>query len=210
MKNYFSTFKILTSVVPLVCASFGATMALAAEYPVPGRLDGTTAFVHEKDTPKKATKSHPEWFRGTGKNGIADENAKYYYHELIGPNLPAPGFQNEQVYFGPLVMQTGYTYPAHNHPAPEIYYVIEGEADWYVDDERMHVTPGSMIYHRPFAVHGWKVTSEKPLRVVWLWWAEEDKAVLNSSAKMVNPDLASKAETALPYAVPLPTVRKKQ
>jgi len=67
---------------------------------------------------------HAEWFCGTGQNGLSDENAKYFYHELIGPNLPAPAFQNENVYFGPLEMKSGYTYPAHNHPAPEIYYVI--------------------------------------------------------------------------------------
>lgn len=177
--------------------------------PRPGRVDGTTAFVNESDTPKKATKSHPEWFRGKGTNGIADENAKYFYHELIGPGLPPPAFQNDNVYFGPLTIQAGVTYPAHSHPAPEIYYVIDGEADWYVDDEKQHVKGGSMIYHRPFAVHGWTVTSDKPLRVVWLWWAEGDKSVLNSSAKMTNPDLASKPETALPMADPLPPLRKQ-
>ena len=180
-------------------------------YPVPGRLEGTTAFLHELDTPKKATKTHPEWFRGTGQNGIADERAKYFYHELVGPNLPAPALQNENIYFGSLEMKPGYTDPAHNHPAPEIYYVIDGEADWYVDDEKQHVSSGTMIYHRPYAVHGWTVTGAKPLRVVWLWWTEnkgEDSA-LTSSARMVNPDLASKQETARPEAVPLPPVRKR-
>lgn len=179
------------------------------EYPVPGRLVGTTAFVHKNSTPNKATKSHPAWFRGTGENGLADENAKYFYNELIGPNLPKPAFQNDYLYFGPLVQKAGYTYPAHNHPAPEVYFVISGEAEWYVDDEKQMVKPGSIIYHRPYAVHGWKVTSKEPLSMIWAWWAENDTSVLNVSAKMANPELAKDEKTAKPYAVPLPKVRKK-
>jgi quercetin dioxygenase-like cupin family protein len=172
--------------------------------PQPGRLEGTTAFLHESATPRKATKSHPTWFRGTGENGIADHNAKYFYHELIGPGLPPPAFQNDFIYFGPLEMKAGYTYPAHNHAAPEFYYVLDGEADWYVDDEMQHVKPGTLVYHRPMAVHGWTVTGDKPLKMVWARWSEGDPSVVSASAKMVNPDLASKQETARPMAVPSP------
>jgi quercetin dioxygenase-like cupin family protein len=179
------------------------------EYPVAGRLVGTTAFVHQNATPKKATKSHPGWFRGTGENGIADANAKYFYNELIGPNLPKPAFSNNYLYFGPLEQQSGSTYFAHNHPAPEFYYVISGEADYYVDDERQTVKPGTIIYHRPYAVHGWTVTSKEPLRMIWAWWVEKDVSVLNVSAKMANPDLAKDEKTALPYGQPIPPVRDK-
>jgi len=177
--------------------------------PLPKRKPGTTAFLDGNATPAKATKTHPAWFRGTGANGLADANAKYFYHELIGPGVPPPAFQNNFLYFGSLEMKAGYTYPAHNHPASEFYYVVDGEADWYVDDEAQHVTPGSLIYHRPYAVHGWTVTGNKPLKVVWGWWSETDPSVLNASAKMVNPDLASKQETALPKAVPVPAVRQR-
>ena len=177
----------------------------ASDNPKPGRLEGTTAFLHESATPEKATKTHPAWFRGTGLNGLADANAKYFYHELIGPKLLAPAFQNDHVYSGPLVMRPGYTYPAHGHPAPEIYYVLEGEADWYVDDEMQHVTAGTLIYHRPQAFHGWTVTGDKPFKAVWVWWSEGDDSVLNTSAMMKNPDLASQQETAKPMAQPLPT-----
>jgi quercetin dioxygenase-like cupin family protein len=198
MKEVVATFLLLGLGTSL---GFGQTVS---SNPQPGRLEGTTAFVHASATPAKATKTHPTWFRGTGENGIADDNAKYAYHELIGPKLPAPAFQNNFIYSGPLEMKPGYTYPAHSHPAPEFYYVIDGEADWYVDDESQHVTPGSLIYHRPFASHGWTVTGDKPLKAMWVWWSEEDPSVLNASAKMVNSDLASKQETAKPMAVPLP------
>jgi len=68
-----------------------------------------------------------------------------------------------------------------------------------------------LIYHRPHAAHGRTVTSDKPLKVVWLWWEEGDKSVLNQSAKMTKPDLVSKQETAKPMAdaVPVPAVRRQ-
>lgn len=201
-------FKPLATFAVLLASSLSMNVYAEAT-PSPGRLDGTTAFLSQADTPAKATRSHPEWFRGTGENGTADDNAKYFYHELIGPNLADPAFQNQHIYFGPLEMKTGYTYPAHNHPAPEIYYVIDGEAEWYVDDEKKTVKAGDIIYHRPYASHGWTVTSEQPLKAVWLWWSEGDTSVLNQSAKMINPDLAGKEETANPASVPLPTVRQK-
>ncbi|HRL22552.1 MAG TPA: cupin domain-containing protein [Alcaligenes sp.] len=200
--------KRLAAITALSAATLSAVVS-AQTIPSPGRLEGTTAFLSQADTPKKATKSHPEWFRGTGKDGLADENAKYFYHELVGKNLPAPALQNDHIYFGSLEMKPGYTYPAHNHPAPEIYYVIDGEAEWYVDDEKKTVKPGDVIYHRPYASHGWTVTGDKPLKATWLWWSEGDGSVLSKSAKMINPETASKEETANPASVPLPPVRQK-
>jgi hypothetical protein len=47
------------------------------------------------------------------------------------------------------------------------------------------------------------------LKAVWAWWSEGDPAVLKASARMVNPDLASQEETALPHAVPVPAVRRR-
>ncbi len=89
---------------------------------------------------------------------------------------------------------------------------MEGEADWWVDDEKQHVAAGWTIYHRPYAIHGWKNTSAtQPLRVIWIWWAEGDMKPeeLNKGARFVNPSLAENAKTANPFAVPLPPVRSR-
>jgi hypothetical protein len=64
---------------------------------------------------------------------------------------------------------------------------------------------------RPYAVHGWTVTSDKPFKTVWIWWNEggpDGAAALDKGAKFVNPETAKDEKTALPYAVPLPPVRK--
>ena len=86
---------------------------------------------------------------------------------------------------------------------------MDGEADWYVDDEKQHVTPGSIIYHRPYAAHGWRNTGRKPLKVLWVWWPElGDTGIFDKGARLINPDRAHSPETVEPYAIPLPKVRK--
>jgi quercetin dioxygenase-like cupin family protein len=185
------------------------------EYPVPGRLEGTTAFAHEKDAEHRATKAYPSWFRGNAPNSKADENSKYYYTQLVGPKKPGyeymtSGLNATNMQMGTLVLMPGATYPAHNHPAREIYFVIEGEADWFVDDEKQHVTPGSIIMHRPYAVHGWTAAGEKPLKAMWVQWTDgnESPELMDKGARLVNPKLAEQEAAAKPYAVPLPPAHK--
>jgi quercetin dioxygenase-like cupin family protein len=185
------------------------------EYPVPGRLEGTTAFAHEKDAEHRATKVYPSWFRGNAPNSKADENSKYYYTQLVGPKKPGyeyitSGLNAANMQMGTLVLMPGATYPAHNHPAREIYFVTDGEADWFVDDEKRHVTPGSVIMHRPYAVHGWTATGRKPLKAMWVQWTDGDESpeLMDKGARLVNPQLAEKEAAAKPYAVPLPQPHK--
>jgi quercetin dioxygenase-like cupin family protein len=186
------------------------------EYPVPGRQVGTTAFSQEMSAQHQASSHYPAWFRGKAVDGKADESSRYFFTQLVGPRMPGSesgtsGFTGNNLRMGTLVLLPGATYPAHNHPAREVYYVTEGEADWFVDDEKQHVTPGSIIMHRPYAVHGWTNTSsDKPLKVIWIQWVESDERpdVLDKGARLVNPDIARYEITAKPFAVPLPPTHK--
>ena len=182
------------------------------EYPVPGRQAGTTAFSHERSAEHRASSQYPAWFRGKSADGKADEFSRYFFTQLVGPQLPGTsGLTADNLRMGTLVLQPGATYPAHNHPAREIYYVTAGEADWFVDDEKQHVSPGSIIMHRPYAVHGWTNTSkDKPLKVIWIQWVEADEKpeLLDKGARLVNPDIAKDEATAKPFAVPLPATQK--
>jgi quercetin dioxygenase-like cupin family protein len=193
------------------CPAVQAQQPTYGEYPVPGRREGTTAFAHEKDAEHRATKSYPSWFRGNAPNSKAGEGSKYYYTQLVGPKKPGyeyitSGLNAANMQMGTLALMPGATYPAHNHPAREIYFVIEGEADWFVDDEKQHVTPGSIIMHRPYAVHGWTATGGQPLKVMWVQWTDGDESpeLMDKGARLVNPKLAEQEATAKPYAVPLP------
>lgn len=183
-----------------------------AQYKVPGRLEGTTGFIHEDEAPKKSNKSYPAWFRGNGKNGAADESALYWYTELIAPKAykPTKNMTAENLYCGTLFLAPGATYPAHNHPASEFYFLYEGSGKWCIDDECQKIRPGHLMYHRPFAAHGWQNTGKVPMKLLYCWWKEEgDKVnVMNYGARWINPEKFTGPKDTVPYAVPFPEVRK--
>ena len=106
----------------------------------------------------------------------------FRYKTLIGEYAPVKG---QNVYFGEAEFAPGAIYVGHNHPAPEIYYVISGEAEWIVDDKVFKATPGTAIYTKPHAVHRMVNTGDDVLKTVWMWWG--DATVLNQSSKIVEP-----------------------
>jgi quercetin dioxygenase-like cupin family protein len=170
---------------------------------IPEGLDGAAPFYHESNARPRANKTYPEWFRGGGPDGWADERSRYRYTQLVGPK--DAGLQAARLLMGTLILDPKTTYPAHSHPAAEIYYILEGEADWYVDERMQKVGPGTVIYHRPHAIHGWRNTSPtKPLRALWVWWEEGDgtPTVLNVGAKLTDPEGAKTEATALPNTRP--------
>lgn len=186
-----------------------------AEYIVTKRIEGQTGFISESDAPKKANKKYPAWFRGNGANGLADENALYWYTELIGPKAYniTKNMNAENLYCGTLRVKPGATYPAHNHPASEFYFIISGEAEWYINDEKKNVKAGDLMYHRPFNAHGWKNTSKtEPMKCFYCWWKEAgDKVdVMNYSAGWINPEKFTGPDQTVPHAIPLPKVESKK
>lgn len=185
-----------------------------AEYKVPGRVEGMTGFISEDEAPKKSNKKYPAWFRGNGANGKADENSMYWYTELIGPKAYniTKQMNAENIYCGTLSLAPNATYPAHNHPASEFYFILSGQAEWYINDEKKNVKAGDLMYHRPFEAHGWKNTSKtEPMKCFYCWWKEEGDAVnvMNYSAGWINPEKFTGPDQLVPHAIPLPKVRKE-
>lgn len=72
---------------------------------------------------------------------------------------------------GVLELDPGGYYPAHAHPAPEIYYVMSGTAEWSVGDETFLATPGMAIYHAPHMPHRMVNKGTEKLQTVWCLWA---------------------------------------
>jgi mannose-6-phosphate isomerase-like protein (cupin superfamily) len=73
--------------------------------------------------------------------------------------------------FGELELKAGGFYPAHHHPAPEIYYVLSGEAEWTVGDQTFMARPGMSIYHPALKLHKMHNKGTETLRVIYFWWA---------------------------------------
>ena len=92
----------------------------------------------------------------------------------------------KDVILGVLDLDPGGDYPMHAHPAPEIYFVLSGSAEWTIGEETFTAGPGMAIYHAPNAPHRMVNRGAEPLRTVWLWWAPDGRTdVLGAEVKFV-------------------------
>lgn len=109
---------------------------------------------------------------------------------LVGGNgheLPG-GVPQQDVAMGVLELDPGGYYPAHAHPAPEIYYVVGGSAEWTVGDETFTATPGMAIYHAPHMPHRMVNNGTEKLSAVWFWWAPGgSNEVLEGAIELLEP-----------------------
>src|SRR5262245_43554178 len=100
---------VLTAILLLVCVAFcllvwTGTLKISwaqspqtvvpsrdEPYPIPGRVEGTTAFFTQETiiekAPKKANASYPVWLKGPQDNGLAVDASRYFYQELVGPEV---------------------------------------------------------------------------------------------------------------------------
>ena len=91
----------------------------------------------------------------------------------------------KNVYFGEAEWVPGAIYVGHQHPSPEIYYIINGVAEWTVDDKTFKATPGTAIYAKPNAVHRMVNIGDEVLKTVWMWWGKPK--VTNQPSIRVEP-----------------------
>ena len=144
------------------------------ELPIPGYREGMADMVSEGKLKKYATSKYPSWYRGTGKGSAYEEDALYYYKIAVGPpSWVSTGLESNHFSMGTMTFKPGTIYPVHNHPAWEIYYILEGEGIIRKYDKEYKVKPGDYFMNRPYDVHSIINTSDdKPLRVMWTWWTE--------------------------------------
>lgn len=86
--------------------------------------------------------------------------------ELIGP--PQSLLHSDQVCFGLTLIGPHTHYPAHRHPAVELYHVLTGHAEWSLNGHSVRQPPGALILHPGNAVHA-MTTSEEPLLAIYSW-----------------------------------------
>ncbi|MBV9520621.1 MAG: hypothetical protein JO068_21160 [Hyphomicrobiales bacterium] len=100
--------------------------------------------------------------------------SEYGYAVLAGPADGAPALVSDpHLAFGVLLLGPRTEYPAHHHPATELYVPL-GRADWAKGSmvagrpEWVSREPGCVIYHPPNLVHATR-THESPLAALYLW-----------------------------------------
>jgi len=102
----------------------------------------------------------------TSANVGAEFLDNYGYVELVGRDRP---WQSERLAVGFLVLGPGAHYPAHRHPASEVYHVVSGVAQWRQGGDALAPRPpGAAIYHAPNVVHETRILSE-PLLALYCW-----------------------------------------
>jgi hypothetical protein len=94
---------------------------------------------------------------------------RYGYAVIAGPKSGPPALRlHPSLAFGVLLLGPDTLYPAHSHPASEIYVPL-GRGEWMMGDEPfMAREPGAVIHHRPNLLHATR-SGAAPLAALYLW-----------------------------------------
>jgi mannose-6-phosphate isomerase-like protein (cupin superfamily) len=87
------------------------------------------------------------------------------FAEIIGPEAP---FRSDTVCLGLTLIGPKTLYPAHRHPAAELYHVVAGTATWTLDGASHDYLPGAFILHPSQAIHAMQTHAE-PLLAIYTW-----------------------------------------
>jgi hypothetical protein len=96
---------------------------------------------------------------------LPDLGLRMGWAELIGPEAP---YRSAAVCLGLTLIAPESHYPAHHHPAIELYHVITGTAAWVLDGVPRLNPPGSFILHPSQSVHAMR-TGPEALLALYTW-----------------------------------------
>jgi mannose-6-phosphate isomerase-like protein (cupin superfamily) len=103
--------------------------------------------------------------------------ADYAYVKIAGPDGMV---LSPDTALGLLLIGPKNHYPAHSHPAEEIYMVVAGEAEWQRGGAPWQLQPpGSVIHHEPKVIHAMR-TAAQPLLALYAWRGE-----ISTAARLV-------------------------
>jgi hypothetical protein len=94
--------------------------------------------------------------------------ARYGYAQFAGPDNVPSLMTSRRLAFGVLMLAPGTLYPAHAHPAEELYVPL-APARWQRGEERWRDRRGGdLVYHPSAMVHATEAGSA-PLLALYLW-----------------------------------------
>lgn len=95
--------------------------------------------------------------------------ANYGYAEIIGPQGVV---LDDEFMLGILLLGPQTEYPAHYHPAEELYYTVSGDASWWQREQPWTQRgSGSYVYHPSGVAHAMQ-TARQPVCLLYMWWGE--------------------------------------
>ena len=146
----------------------------------------------EKDINQIENKSHQQAWMSADKIFKFDwnqlgEKALTNLSKIIKTRLI---FDNLDLKVVELAITAGGILPLHAQGTPSVYHILGGEAEVWSNDNLAKVTPGTSITFDSYAKKKVKVTSDEPLKILWLSWAPEgDKSYLESGYYLTGSNL---------------------
>jgi len=138
----------------------------AAAHPLVRHLPAALAGL-DRDAPDIAAALRPlaeglPWRYGyTPRADLPDLHENMGWCEFVGPAAP---FRSDEVCLGLTLIGPHAHYPAHRHPAVELYHVLTGVAEW----SGQLRAPGAFILHEANQEHDMR-TVEAPLLALYTW-----------------------------------------
>lgn len=113
---------------------------------------------------------HLPWRYGYARRDDAPELAeRIAFAEVVGPGAP---IDSDVLCLGVTLIAPRTLYPAHRHPAIELYRILSGAATWTAAGAVRRVPPGALVLHPSGVVHAMR-THEEPLLAVYTWTGED-------------------------------------
>lgn len=106
------------------------------------------------------------WTARSGAEPFASSHANT---EIVGPSGLA---HSDRVRIGVSLVAPGITYPDHQHPPEEVYYVLS-PGEWRQNAAPWHAPGfGGLVYNPPGIVHAMRATAGAPLLAIWSLWLD--------------------------------------
>lgn len=144
--------------------------------------------------PKSTRHTNPHLYHLRSEDQPWTDYSDSYPDEMMkgmrAKRLLGPGgvLHDDETVMGVLEIDPGVEYPAHRHAAPEVYYVIEGDAECTWGDESFTVGPGSVIRTPPGEWHSIRNVGEGRFFAVAYWWAPGgDQSILAGKLELADP-----------------------
>lgn len=113
---------------------------------------------------------HATWRETYKETNVGDDFLdRFGCYELIGKEGP---FRADTMRGFIVYMPPGLWYPYHRHPSNELYYVLAGEADFYVRDDLATLSEGEKAFHKSNIPHALE-TKDSPI-LAWVLWRGPD------------------------------------
>jgi len=113
---------------------------------------------------------NPNYRRRPPDSGFLDG---YGYFVVAGPADGPPAFvETSSLAVGLLLLGPGTHYPAHRHPAEELYIPLAGDGEWQKGDGPWRTEPAGAVIHHPSGVPHATRAGKTPLLAAYLWRGE--------------------------------------